>query len=360
MQSVRAPLTGTPRKDGRWQITVTLHTPWGGRKRVVLYARTQKEVQAKARALLSQGRTKANEYTLAELWDVWEEARWPALSESAREQYRYAAKRILPEFGQINVTEITRPQIYQWTQRMAADPRLSGRTVQVHRNVLRVCLEHACNIGWLGENPAKGWRAPIQAKPAPQKRLTAEEIDAAIAAAQGRERLFLRLLWETAVRPQEATLCCSQHLLDEHGLSWLLVPGTKTAKARRTVPLSPELRDALLELPEPWFPWQRRQITELWHRVQISLGWRPQRGKRGARVQPDQPLPTLYQIRKARIAAWKDLGVSDEVWAELAGHEDVRLTRAVYDRVSRTRIAGQLGLSLSNSLSEKGKPVDEK
>ncbi|MCC6232828.1 MAG: hypothetical protein IT580_09310 [Verrucomicrobiales bacterium] len=68
-------------------------------------------------------------------------------------------------------------------------------------------------------------------------------------------------------------------------------------------------------------------------------------------VQPPEGLPPLYSLRKARIELWGDMGVSDEVWAKLAGHSDPDLTRRVYDRVSESRIAAQLGLGVPPSVS---------
>lgn len=353
MLAMRAPLTGTKRKDGRWQITLTLTRPDGAKESKTLYSATQREVQEKARNLIAEhGRLSPAKITVDDLLDHCEAGIWLKHSARTQEQYKWARPRISKRFGKKKVAEIAMPDIYQWVLQLAEDPKLSGRSVQIHRSVLRVALQHAMMMGWRKDNPAAGWVMPVVVK-SDTPDILPKDIQRAIESEDmSRFRLFLRVLWESGARPQEASDLRAHMLEKVEGYWWLRIPGTKTEKATRIVPVSAELANDLLETPEPWFPYTRRRWTELWHRAQIRLGWRPKRTKK-SRPLPESKLPTIYAIRGARITLWRDMGVTDEVWAALAGHEDVEVTREKYDRVSIQRIASQLGLSHALSKGEK-------
>ncbi len=343
---MRPRLSGTPRSDGTWQLTVVLTDVNGGKVRKTLYAKTQVLVQEKARKLLYEsGRVAPASQTIAELVEYCEGHVWTKLAPRTQEQYIATAKRIVKRWGTTRVGELATSQIYAWLTLLAKDA--GPRTVQITRNVLRVTLQQAVFLGWIQTNPAAGWVLPIRMKSKPSVPISPEQVRVAIGHAPDRHyRLWLWTLWETAMRPDEATRISAVNLVDKETLGWwILVPGTKTAAALRQVPITYELAQALLDLPEPWFDYSRRRWTELWHKTQINAGWRP-KGTRLKREAPETPLPKLYALRKARITAWGDMGLTDEVWAKLAGHEDATLTKKVYDRVSTERIAKQLGLGL--------------
>lgn len=346
MLGMRAPLSGTKRKDGRWQITVTLTEPSGAKRKVTIYAATQREVQAKAQELIyDKKRAAPVKRTVSELLDYCESGPWASLGARTLEQRQWARPRIEKKFGDRLVASIQLHEIYQWVVfDLGANPELSGRSVQIHRATLRVAFEQAKFLGWIKDNPAAGWRMPIDATPAPTPRLEPQDILNAIETAENRRyKLFLWTLWETGARPEEVTLLNSSHISKGENW-WLFLPGTKTDNAARIVPVTAELVNELMELPEPWFPYNRRQWTHIWHKAQERLGWRPKRTRK-KRGKPDAKLPTLYAIRKARITEWGDMGLSEEVWAALAGHEDADLTRKVYDKPTLRRIAKQFGLS---------------
>lgn len=42
------------------------------------------------------------------------------------------------------------------------------------------------------------------------------------------------------------------------------------------------------------------------------------------------------------LTLWKEMGVEDELWIALAGHENVDLTRETYDKPTLRRIHRQL------------------
>lgn len=346
MQSMRSPLSGTPTSDGRWRIAITLTTEWGGKVRKVIYGKTQRECQANAHEFIRENpdRRAPCKETVSALLAYCEAEVWPAHSERTQEQYKGAVPRITAKFGKLTVPALTTPMIYGWCKEMDK-AGVGARTIQVLRNVLRVALQQAVFLGWRKDNPAKGWELPVKIKSAPEPIITAIEVLAAIEAEKDpRHRAWVWTLWETGMRPSEATRTGAVNLSKVEGIGWWIdVPGTKTAAAVRSVPISEELAQTLLDLGEPWFPYSRRRWTDLWHKLQEAQGIRTKRTRK-KRGTPTKPLPRLYAIRKARVTAWGDMGLSDAVWANIVGHEDVALTRRVYDQVSRNRIASQMGL----------------
>jgi len=349
---MRARRQGTLRKDGRWQIVVILTRFDGAKIRKTLYGATQKEVQdAAAKLIYETKRVAPDKTTMNQLLDFCEESVWPAHAEKTRIQYSGATKQIRERFGKLQVAAITVPMIYQWILDMN-EAGVGGRTVQVRRNVLRVALQQAVFYGIVQTNVAAGWKAPIKAKPAPRIRLEVKDILAAIDVQPDRRRkAWIQTLWETGARPSEVSRLSSNCLRAEDKHRWIVIKGTKTDAGAgnnfegRFLPISEDLYNQLMELPEPWFGFNCRQWTNIWHDTQVRLGLRPPRSEK-KREKPEKPLATCYAIRGARIEYWRTVHkVTDEVWAYLAGHEDPDLTRTVYDRVALERIAEQLGMS---------------
>ena len=344
---MRAPLSATKRKDGRWQITVTLTRPNGAKIRKCLYRKTQREAQVAARELLANNprRTAPSEFTIAELFDYCEQGPWRKLSARTLEQYVHCGKRIRKKFGATKVSDLSVPIVYRWCHELSDVPTLSGRSVQIHRSVLRVALQEAVFLGWIKANPAAGWKLPtsIDTRPKKRRRMTPEEIEEIIATESDyRAKMFFRTLFETGGRPSEVCALTSERLRKEDDLGWWLdLPGTKTDAAPRMVHITDSLANDLLDFPEPWFSYSRRSWTEIWHRAQERMGWREPRTK-FQRGKADEDAPTLYGIRKVRITLWKEMGVEDEVWIALAGHENVDLTRETYDKPTLRRIHRQL------------------
>lgn len=353
MDAMRSALSGTPRKDGRWEIAVTLTRPDGSKQKKRLYAKTQREVQAKARELLAGGRTAHPRTTVNDMIDFCEHGPWKRLGPRTLEQYVWASKRIRAEFGRKQIAALTMPEVYRWVVRLGDDPALSGRSVQIHRSVLRLVVQQAMFQGLCASNPVAGWKMPVRVKSSVPDISPADVQTAIEGETDARRRLFLRALYETGARPQEATNTGSAGLRTLEGRRWLFIPGTKTDNAPRLVPISHELADALMELPEPWFPFDRSAWTRIWHNAQTRMGWRPKRKHGGKRTAPDKKLPPLYSLRGCRITLWRDMGVSDEVWAYLAGHGDVEVTREKYDRVSVERVAAQLFGPSNRSVNER-------
>jgi integrase len=123
----------------------------------------------------------------------------------------------------------------------------------------------------------------------------------------GRDSEIDNLVWE-------------EHIFLAEG--WVLLPGTKTWKARRTIPLAKPLRAYLESLPgehcglvaEPW-PNLRRDLALACERAGI------------ARVSPND-------LRRT-FASWlKQAGVDSMIVAKLLGHTTSRMVELVYGHLN--------------------------
>lgn len=327
---MRAPLTGTKRSDGRWQITVVLTDVHGVKVRKTLYAPTQKEVQAKARGLIYEtGREAPSEATLKDLIEQYRKAVLKDMSDGAKRQYEWAFEKM--PFDRL--TSIDSPSVSRWLRSMDS---LSGRSVQVCRNVLKVLLEYARELGWVKENAARGVRLHRSAVSAPKRRLSETEwLKIVETEANPKYKAFWRLLGETGMRPSEA-LRLLEPIVDN---GFLVIGKSKTmAGENRIVPIGKESIAYLRENPRP-FPIDLHNAERQWRKV-----------LREAEI----PHTNLYQLRKMRLTLWIAQGLPDDVVKELAGHSSIELTKNVYTRIPMDRVKAALSEAQSvNGLSAK-------
>src|SRR5687767_11062170 len=122
MEAMRSALSGHLRKDGRWQITVTLTQPDGTKKGKTIYRKTQREVQDAARQLLVGGRGIHAKRTVAELLEHCKADPWSKLAPKTQEQYTWATTHILPLLGKEDVRKLDPPKVSKWLKSLACNP----------------------------------------------------------------------------------------------------------------------------------------------------------------------------------------------------------------------------------------------
>jgi len=334
---MRAPLAGTKRKDGRWQITVTLTKATGEKVRKTLYADTQGSVQEKARALIyDSGREALEDCTVGELIARYEKDELAGMSDGTKRQHRWAYPRIKAHFESRQVSALRSPALSSWLKILASE-KLSGRSVQIHRDVFRVVLGYALQHGLIKTNPAMSVKLPVSAKAEQRTRLTWKDWRSIVNAEEGEIfKDYWETLGETGMRPNEA-LALTKSALEQVGPTWWLTVGrSKTAAGIRQIPISDELAERLSLREEFLFP--------TWTGSRISYD-NAQRAWRLVLKKAKIAHTNLYQLRKMRLSLWVAQGVPDDVVKYLAGHTDIRLTKNIYNRVDISRVSLSLGLS---------------
>lgn len=76
------------------------------------------------------------------------------ITEKTREQYAWAIPHIGAGLGAIPLSRLDRDDVAAWVDKLAAGGRLSRRSVQICRNVLRAALSEAVDEGLIARSPA--------------------------------------------------------------------------------------------------------------------------------------------------------------------------------------------------------------
>lgn len=349
MQNVRAPLQGTKRADGRWQIIVTTTDVHGAKIRKTIIKRTLEDCQTAAYKLIATTARRAEDaHTMEQLIDVYKDLVWPTFKgPGTARQHQPAYNRILKWFAEIDVREIDAPEVARWIRAMESDPKLSGRSVQAYRNVLSVLLGYAEELGWRDGNPAKGRKLRVSAKPKHRERVTEDNFRNVV---DKEKDPTLKDLWqflgETGMRPEEALELKREDIFRSMDLWWIR-GGMKTDAGRnREIPLSDDLANRLVEKqgllfpfvdtskvkkPEPGQPLQFPPPRPYKYRHLVDL-WK------SAMETAEETYTNLYQLRKLAISRWIHAGLPDGVVKTWAGHTSITITKDVYERLGRDRL----------------------
>jgi integrase len=330
---MRAPLTGSQRKDGYWVVRVTVTRDDGTKyeKPFVRKKRTD-AVQAAKDYLLEHGRKASDPHTMPELLEECQEHRWAHLDEDTIIQYDRYGGYAVERFKDLeDIRDLKTPMIASYVRDME---KTSGRHAQLARNVLRIMLKHATEIGWRDHTPVWDVRLQVSPAPKPKRRLTYIEARSIIEAETIPERrLFWWTLMETGMRPQEVTLLTRESILYSQDSYWV-TGGIKTAAGKgRTVMIGDSLGGALFDAaPDEGriFP-NIRFVTGDDRR---TVGRFLALACRAAGVPYVEP----KQFRKLRVSLWRSAGVPDETVKAMIGHTDIRTTVEHYDEMTRERI----------------------
>lgn len=177
------------------------------------------------------------------------------LAVSTREQYAWAIPHIEAGLGGVPLDRLDRDDIRGWMSDMAAEGRLSRRSIQMVRNVLRAALADAVDEGVLRRSPANRVPIPRHVVKQPRPKLmmwTDDEVRRFLAAAANhrlaaafrlavlyglRRSEVLALRWDD-LDTDANTLRIDEGLVAvRFGIEW---SDGKNTRSRRTIPLDAE------------------------------------------------------------------------------------------------------------------------
>ncbi|HEY9559018.1 MAG TPA: site-specific integrase [Acidimicrobiales bacterium] len=256
--------TGDPtvrRQREKWVVRVDgIDTETGRhRPRQLGTYKSQRAALAAARATLLDGRV-PDQGTVGWLVKRYVASRTD-ISVKAREQYEWATSHIDTGLGAVPLDRLDREDIARWIEEIARAGKLSRRSIQICRNVLRAALADAVDEGLLRRSPAARVAMPREVtKPERERAADAwstAEIDRFLATtdqhawAAGfrvavlyglRRSELLALRWDD-FDAKAGTLRVDEGLVaTATGATWT---DAKSARSRRVIPLDKETVKAL-------------------------------------------------------------------------------------------------------------------
>jgi integrase len=223
---------------------------------------SKRAAEAAARTAAAEGRVGPERGTVSWLVRRWVRGRTD-ISQKGREQYEWALAHIEAGLGAVRIDRLDREDVSAWLDGLAKGGRLSRRSIEVCRTVLKASLTDAVEEGLLRRNPAA--RVPLPKTVAkPPKVKEAEVWDEAevarflTAAAGHRWGAGLRLCVLYGLRRSEllalrfddidlvaGTVRFDEGLVDVRtGIAW---SEGKTHRARRVLGVDPRTVRALAE-----------------------------------------------------------------------------------------------------------------
>ncbi|MEZ0352390.1 tyrosine-type recombinase/integrase [Mycobacterium sp. pR1184] len=380
------------RTNGRWEARLTYtDTGTGQVKRVSLYGATAKAARAemkKARERLDAGApVKDASRSVGDWLAHWRQTTLAASDRAAstRTLYEMLSRRHLEPgpFGAITLDKLRPSDIESLVLKMRtktkpgrgenAEPvrALSDSTIRQTYTVLRSALDGAVRDGLLARNPAAQVRRPgVERQEA--RHLDAEAVTLVLkAAAESRYHAALVLIASTGLRKGEAlALRWDKVDLDAGVLrvaatisrvaGRLVISEPKTARSRRTVPLSPAVIAML----------RKHKAAQAADRLRAANQWQDSglvfTTEFGGPVDPRNLLRVIevaartagvadvgvHTLRHSAAVAWLESGVHIKAVADLLGHSSIAITGDVYGhtsddtaRAAVDALAGRLGLA---------------
>jgi len=373
------------RPDGKWEARLSYADPATGKpSRASFYGRTSAEVRAKmkvARERLDAGAPVRDANRTAADWLAhWRRTTLEASDrkESTKALYENLSRQHLePEpFGAITLDKLKPSDVEALVLAMRRRKKpgpdgparaLADSTIRTTYTVLRAALDGAVRDGLLARNPAAAIKRPgVERTEA--KHVESVDVTALLEAAKdSRYHAVLVLIAATGLRRGEALALKWEHVDLDAGL--LLVRGTlgrvngrllvtepKTARSRRSVPLSPGVV-ALL---------RKHRKSQLEDRMRASNVWQDTghvfTTESGAPVDPRNLLRVMavaaksaqiegvgvHTLRHSAAVAWLEAGVHIKAVSDLLGHSSIAITGDVYghtsDDTARAAIDGLSGV----------------
>lgn len=248
-----------------------------------------------------------------------EESHYRELSPVTTEIYRQVSGHLVRLLGaDLDINTLVDEQVREYGRQRKDEGAQSG-TVVKEMIALRRALGVAKEMGHFAGDPM-AIVPSFKVKYVPRRRwLTEAEFRALHSTLSPKRQLWLLIAVFSGARRSEVDGLLWEHVDLSQG--WIYLPGTKTLRSKRTIPLASSLREALEKAPR-----ESANVVETWHNVLRDL--------RAACVRAKIPKVTPNDLRRT-FASWlKQAGKESMVVARLLGHTSARMVEWVYGHLS--------------------------
>jgi integrase len=348
------------RSDGRWQVHVRYTDQYGLNKRTTVYGRTAQDARDKAsevRKRLTEGLPARDKRTTLETFTLeWITSALAASDRKSTTKTMYAGVArvhiVGSHIGGLALDKVRPMHVEGWIVGLRAKG-LSESTVRSAYTILRAILDTAVRDGALARNPAAAVKRPkVTAKESVF--LTPEQVRALLDAAKSsRYAPLFSLLVNTGVRRGEALalrwsdIDFEDKLLRVRGTlarvdGDLIVTSTKTAKSKRSIPVSDGTDRLLKDIRKQQVRDQLKAGSQ-WHQsgyVFTTEDGRPcdprnaLRALKSAATKAGMTGVGLHTLRHSAATAMLTNGVPLKVVSEILGHASIVITADIYGHVS--------------------------
>ena len=362
------------RGDGRWEARLSYVDPVTGRRRSTsFYGPTAEAVRDKLDEARDRIKVEApvrdSTLRLSQWIEHWSATSLEASSRkpSTKQLYRLLARKHLcpPPLGATPLDRLRKSDVDGLLVKLRRGG-LSDSTVRQVYTILRQVLEDAKLDGLIASNPVTRVTRPRVAHTEAHY-LDAAAVTAVLAAAEGlRYKPVLTLIAATGLRRGEALALRWEHVNFTDGLikvactvsrvgASLVFTEAKTARSRRTVPISPATV-AMLRAHKAGQAAEKLRAGDQWQESGLVFTT-----EAGGPVEPRNILRTIqtaaakagvedvgvHTLRHSAAAAWLDAGVHIKAVADLLGHSSIAVTGDISghasDATTRAAIDGLSG-----------------
>ncbi len=266
-------------------------------------------------------------------------------AEGTREMYREKGRRLLKTMGNPFVTDVDMAMLDKYIARRRSKEighgTASDHTIQKELITVRRALKHAIKQRTLHVMPH--WPEFAANYTPKQTWLTVDHFEAVCGELAPDRRLWASIAALGGMRAGEVERL-HWTMIDLTAANRIRVPGTKTKKAARPIPIAPSLRARLEEVPAA----QRvGKVVAAWGNVRRDLHAAVARAnakREASKTKPDIPKVSPNDLRRT-FASWLvQQGVPLLTIAAMMGHSSTRMLEQVYGKLSDANLQDAIGL----------------
>lgn len=319
----------TRRKDGIWQEILIVNG-----KRKYFYGKTKAET---LRKLMDFKEKESKGVSFKVVADCWWGEHCEKISYNTQRGYKAAYERLVEQFGDISVKDISAKEIDSWLKRLASKG-YSQKTLSAHRLVANLVFSYAVVEGYAENNPCTYISLP-KGKPKQQRELPSDaDIDRIKKSTDLPLGLLHYFVLYTGCRRGEAMGVKFSDIDYENGVIRIsrsvyydgatpVTKSPKTSAGYRDIILLEVLKD---KLPKGrgdsyiFFP------KGLPYKTTFERGLRKYRELAGISC-------TLHQIRHAYATILYEAGVDEKSAQQLMGHSSIQMTKDIYTHIRQAK-----------------------